>query len=765
MTDGSEIPFRRRPRIHDLDFFAGPRAATPPFTLAQPAYPDFVPGPPRVAHRLQFFASPIVAVAATAAAAASVHPHIVPGPSGIAHLVQFFSQPTFTLGNFPGYGVAGAATFVLSLEPGAKVTYSWGTDIFKSYSGREQRCNTTGPLPRQRFEGSAFLLDGADRDLRGVLQRAAAAGSTFLLALPYEELRLSADSVGAVLTVATTTRTDWAIVTQRVVVIGTDGSTTSAVIQAVTATTIAIDAVLGSSGRAGSRIQPLIQVLLDPQQGFSRYPASVDLWAVRALANTFGWVGADSMGRGAQIATYATSVPIDASTLTDTDLLIWDRPNLIADTAPESMLSLSEVVDLGALPFGIGGATVPDWARSIKYSSSSQTEWQWLKAFLRQVLGRQKAFLLSTNRADLSYISTLAGGQIKVSSGSVTGAGDYTSWWTSLAHRPLAITKSNGSVQYVSVISAPVDNGDGTLTLTLDGVATGTVARISMAEQVRIDNNDNDDIPVTWDGAVFSVDLLARTTEETITAHGKPTTAAQMATACRGGTWTAGWLCQDTATPLVAAFGGSNLNESAGGGSPVYQLPGPFGDKTVRVTVTNTGWSPASTSFLDVDNTKDLCGAVVMRTQLPLSVSTTILSKIDFAGGPGFVLSISSTAVSILADHSTPGNVIASATVPDGMLASNEWFVVMFAMDRGAGTMRIAIRSLISGASSVGASQSIAGVGSLTSTAPFRLASAGGLGNTLEIDALYMGVGVGAAAGLGAGLAIALSNFVTYLGA
>ena len=38
----------------------------------------------------------------------------------------------------PGIGPAGAATFVLELE-GAKVTYSWKTDIEPSWSGLEKR--------------------------------------------------------------------------------------------------------------------------------------------------------------------------------------------------------------------------------------------------------------------------------------------------------------------------------------------------------------------------------------------------------------------------------------------------------------------------------------------------------------------------------------------------------------------------------------------------------------------------------------------------
>ncbi len=769
MNDGSDLPRGRPSFVHELQFFAGTPAATASIiTPPAPIYPPVPPGVPSIAHVVQFFAGPIVAPAALGIQPRPIYPDIVRGWPPTAHTAQAFAGPTsntLTGIGFPGDGPDGAATFVLSLEPGTKVTYSWGTDIFKSYSGQEQRCNTTGPMPRQRFEGSAFLLDGSDRDVRGALQRAAAAGSTFLLALPYEELQLSADASGLTLPVPTTTRSDWATVTQRVMLIGTDGSTATAVIQAVTSTTIAVDTAPGTTGKAGARIQPLIQILLDPQQGFSRYAVNAGTWAIRAMANVFGWVGADSMGVGAQIVTYRTGGPVAASALTDADLLIWDRINEIAETASESMLSLTEIVDLGALPFGIGGADVPDWARPVRYSSTSQADWQWLKAFLRQVLGRQRVFLLSTNRADLTYVATVSGGAIKVSSATI-GAVDYALWWTSPAHRRLAITKSTSSVQYVTVISAPVDNHDGTLTLTLDGVVTGTVTKISLLEQVRLDNNDSDDIAVTWDGAAFSVDLLARTCDDAIaTLHGFPTTAAQMTTACRGGVWSAGWLCEDAASPLVAAFGGTNLPEAASGGSPVYQVAGPLGDKAVRVTVSNTGWQAASTAFLDPSATMDICGVVVMRTLLPLSVTTTFLSKTDFAGGPGFELTITNSVVTFNIDHTSPGNVTANATVPES-LASNEWFAVMFAMDKAAGTMRVAIQSLITGAQSVSNSQAIGSLGSVSNaSAAFRVARGGGLGNTLEVAGVYMAVAVGAAAGLPANLGTALSSFCTYLGA
>jgi hypothetical protein len=510
LNDGSDIPRARLSFIHQ--FFSGTRAATASVvTPPVPIYPPIPSGRPAVAHTLPFFAGPLFNPATTGIRPRPVYPDVLTGPPRIAHTFQFFAGPTantlVSLG-FPGYGSAGAATFALSLEPGTKVTYSWGTDIFKSYSGLERRCNTSGPMPRQRFEGNAFLLDGTGRDLRSTLQRAAAAGSTFLLALPHEELVTTADATGTTLHVSSTTACDWAIVTQRVTLEGVDGSNLQAVIQAVDSTTLQLDIVPGITGSAGARIMPLVQVLLDPQQGFSRYLVNVELWSIRAMASVFGWVGQDRMGIGTQILTYAGGL-VAISSLTESDLLIWNRSNAVDGTSSESLLSLADLVDLGGLPFGAGPATVPDWARPIRYSSADPVDFQWLKAFLRQLRGRQRTFLLTTSHADLIFVSA-AGATLKVQSSSVTGAGDYTSWYASLAHRRFALTKTNGTIQYVAVTTAPTDNHDGTLSLALDATVTGTVAVVSFLEQVRLDNSDSDDIPVTWDGGVFSVELLAR---------------------------------------------------------------------------------------------------------------------------------------------------------------------------------------------------------------------------------------------------------------
>lgn len=419
-----------------------------------------------------------------------------------------------------GVGPVGATTLVLSLQPGTKTIYGWSTNVIPTHSGGEQRQSMFN-LPRRRFEGNAFLVDSGSRDVRSAMQTGAAAGALFMLALPHEAMSISADSPNAVVTVVSTTSCDWTQPGQRVSIVGST-ATVNAIIQSVTATTITVvtvDAswnfsfgVLGATGRAGGLIMPVVPVLLDPTQGFSRYPTRVDMWTLRAQAQTFGFGGVDAMGTGTSLVTYTAGVAVPVASVTDADLLIWDRPNAIEGTAQESMLSRSETVDLGALPFGIGDMTVPVWGRSLKLRSTSRADWQWFKAFVRHVRGRQSAFLLSTNRPDLIFDSTTGNG-MKVKSSSVVGSGNYASWYTSAAHRRLAITFTDGTILYVTVTATPIDNGDGTLTLSLDTGFAGSVAKISFLEQVRF---DRDDIEVTWSGAVFSVDEIVLAVQEAI---------------------------------------------------------------------------------------------------------------------------------------------------------------------------------------------------------------------------------------------------------
>ncbi len=506
-------PFTGTPFYQPLSVVA-PDRLTPPAAYAASFPYLFKPGKkavPTVAQPLQ-----------------PVAPWRVFGRPARAAYMPYLFKPTLKVAPIapaiPGIGTLGAATFVLSLGAGTRVTYSWPTDVLRTYSGREQRVSMSDGRPRLRIEGPAFLRDAGDRDVRGTLMRAAAQGSTFTLALPFEALTLASDSTGTTCNVTSTARCDWALPGQRCVVLGRDGSTVLGIVQGATATTISIAVVdstghvtsstLGNTGLAGGQIMPLLQVVLDPQQGFTRYPTAVGLWNIRATAVAFGWAGVDAMGVGASITTFTTGDAVAVASLVDADLLIWDRANEIAGTAQETLLAGTELVDMGGLPFTLGAQAAPDWAMPIRMRSASGDDWAYFKAFVRLLRGRQRGFGLPTHRADFTFLSGTADGSgIVIAGASVAGGGDYVSWFASGAYRRLVLTLPDGSIQYVAVLAA-VDSGGGTSTLTLQGGFIGTVAKISLLEQVRL---DSDDVAVAWDGHVFTADLTVRAAQDALT--------------------------------------------------------------------------------------------------------------------------------------------------------------------------------------------------------------------------------------------------------
>jgi hypothetical protein len=187
---------------------------------------------------------------------------------------------------FPGFGPAGAATFVLNLEAGFKLKHQWQTDIIKRFGGTEQRISIND-LPRQFYSGMAVLTGDGPRTVRSTLARYASIGSAFLLGLPFEELTLVSDAAGVThyVTSGAMTYCDWLKPSQRVVVVSADGDTVvNAVIQSTGAGTITLDVSTGLAGKVGGKIMPAMAVYLDPQQGFSRHSVDTEEWNIVARA-------------------------------------------------------------------------------------------------------------------------------------------------------------------------------------------------------------------------------------------------------------------------------------------------------------------------------------------------------------------------------------------------------------------------------------------------------------------------------------------------
>lgn len=384
----------------------------------------------------------------------------------------------------PGVGPAGAATFVLSLQDGFVVSLAWTTAIARSYTGLEWRSTHRG-APRVRYHGVARLLRGEVRTVRTAVVANAAAGATFLLALPHEELTVAADVTGPTLAVYSTAHCDWAQPGQRAVVVGIDGKTVvAAIVQSTTSTTVTLDVTpTGAAMKAGARLLPAAAVDLDGDQKTARYPVHADDWTIQAVQTLYGWGGLDVMGAGVTLTTFD-------------GLYVWDRGLAIDGTASEGFQSGAELLDLGNVLSSYGAAPAVDWTKTVKFAGHVGDDLlQFLKAFLFAVRGAAVAWLLPSHHDDLIYVSVPSAGTIKVLGPPTDGAGNYATWWTaSPAHRRIAVTKIDGTVQYAKVILAPTDNGDGTLTLTLSVVLTGMPHKVSFLELARFaDGGDGEE--------------------------------------------------------------------------------------------------------------------------------------------------------------------------------------------------------------------------------------------------------------------------------
>lgn len=106
--------------------------------------------------------------------------------------------------------------------------------------------------------------------------------------------------------------------------------------------------------------------------------------------------GFSAVGGGASITTYSGRP-------------VYDR-SLLVETAAEDMIhALTELIDLGGLPYNPGDTTTPDWQRDALFQSDEQSEFQWFKLFLATVRGRQRAWWMPSWRQDLIPLSIGAG--------------------------------------------------------------------------------------------------------------------------------------------------------------------------------------------------------------------------------------------------------------------------------------------------------------------------------------------------------------------
>ena len=401
-------------------------------------------------------------------------------------MASFVAAFGFPLGGDPEH----AGTLALPVELGAKVHYSWETNILTSWSGEEQRIALLA-RPRRRFEFTSLMTDAQARQAFGTLSQHAAAAPTFLLALAYEDVTII-DVDGADVTVPPFAPCDWAIEGQRVVVVAKDGTFEDAAIVSVASNVLTLDSTL-TSAEPGARIMPGLVVYLEDTQQLSHYAVNVSRWNLTAIAKDFQFAdGSIEPGTGASI------VEFDG-------MIAWSKGVQSAE-ANRSLIVGTDLLDLGFSVRPIASWAHSAWGRSLRIESHRRADWQWLKKFLHTVRGRQKAFLLPSGHPDLIPLTEVVSSELVIDA-----AANYVdAWWPSLAHRRIAIQFVNGTVAYRSVESAE-DNGDGTQTLTLNMNAGGAIAQVEFLELCRL---ESDEVTVGWGEHGFVCEMTAHVVQE-----------------------------------------------------------------------------------------------------------------------------------------------------------------------------------------------------------------------------------------------------------
>jgi hypothetical protein len=234
-----------------------------------------------------------------------------------------------------------------------------------------------------------------------------------------------------------------------------------------------------------------------------------------------------------------------------------------------------------------------------------------------------------------------------------------------------------------------------------------------------------------------------------------PQTTAQMTAACGGyGGWSAGYLLNESASPLAPVFGSASLT---GSGTPVYSELGPRGgsDKAVATNGAGDSWTGGDNYDTDAG---DLCVCAVIK--IGAASNGDILGK-GWATS-GYVLAIEG-AGDTLSLYVTDG--VDTITPQASGFPRDEWCVVMGVIDRVAGTARCAWQGLRSGSSGISSAVSAAAIGALNSAGNFTLGASGGFGShaSMQIGAFYIGVGTGVGGQMSANLAAIVSSFATYM--
>ena len=259
------------------------------------------------------------------------------------------------------------------------------------------------------------------------------------------------------------------------------------------------------------------------------------------------------------------------------------------------------------------------------------------------------------------------------------------------------------------------------------------------------------DYYLTAAGGVSSI-LTSFQTALNNSVQGYPTTAAAMQSAIGLGTWTSGYLMNESSGNLAAAFGSPSLTPS---GTPTYGTAGPVGGIDLAI-----GFDSATEYFDGGDNFDPASGDLVIAwvAKLTSGANGDIIGKGWGlgAGNPRYLIARESNGITF---YITDGVNTYSAACSGHL---DLWHVGIAVYDKTNNKMRVGTRSL-TGVESLGTNTTTV-LGAMNNASSFVVGAAGAYTADLNVKmaALYVG---SSATGIPTALSTSLSNFAGAINA
>lgn len=401
-------------------------------------------------------------------------------------------------GQFFGRAIGGGfvpGTPITSLIVGAdpassyQTTFAYKTDVQESADGSERRFALVNN-PREIISATYKLDAPGSYALRARL--AAGLAATVLLVDEPEGLLATADITNQFASVDTT-RSDVFAVGLPVLVSNGCGDSYTANITAMSpgtpgANTLTLDQLptAGKTFAAGAAyVLPLRPVNLQDNPDHDRYTLGDGVLTVNGQAATVR----TTWGTGASLTTF-DSFPV------------LNKRIILATTFKEQVRDDLQLIDYGAAFGVVSERTAGAVRRMHQWTVTGDTDRQFWKLLLSTLRGRQGAMLVPTWLDDL-VINTQP--TVGATSLLIKSTPNYVTSWFAMGIKHLQLEHADGTVEYAKVTAA-VDNGNGTQTLTVAvGVSGTAITRISLLELCRL---DSDDATLAWgSGLVGSIAL------------------------------------------------------------------------------------------------------------------------------------------------------------------------------------------------------------------------------------------------------------------